>query len=549
MKKMMLAVVAMTALVFASCRNGMVANDSLSSPDVVTTVTDNGVIVLSWENVMDASSYDVTVKMPGTEEYQKVAVVTGNAGRNIAVFDKADKLDTKYEFKVFANSTTKFNLTASVTEVSVTTPEEWKTLAIDAAALKLVKVPGTANQFYADFPVDAGYDYSLRTTTANVEAAVAFAKADNLTSSGTTIFDGAKYVKEVGQNADGDEIIINKTYTDVPVQFGTKDARYLVVKAEPKNKNVGKTVYAIASASVAADLSKGVNTPSISAVRTSATTARITATVGQVDHVDTPAENLVVYRQEKKLVQYGSQFVGEYGAWTKVGAMKKDVKVSTADTATYYYDDTIVAYEANKAGAVSEYNYFVANAGNEYNDYVCSTVDTINNTTTSTDAAYNLPDTASTIINNFSLTVSNKTTLTVDATIIKDAKLVKVSYGKFNTLEAAKKATAGELTSELKLESYGTETNPTYTYTTDGQIVYTSYGSKSMKNTMTLEPGKTIKNKENGKVENVNAGSYYVFRIEVEYNGKTYVETKGIYLTKTEYTSGDPSYYSTLINF
>ena len=60
--KLLLAASLFTAL-FASCSNGsLIANDTLDSPDLTATATENGVIVIKWDDVKDADSYNLYIK-------------------------------------------------------------------------------------------------------------------------------------------------------------------------------------------------------------------------------------------------------------------------------------------------------------------------------------------------------------------------------------------------------------------------------------------------------------------------------------------------------
>ena len=47
------------SVLFAGCSNSLVANDTLDSPDIKAKVTENGVILLKWDEVKDASFYSV----------------------------------------------------------------------------------------------------------------------------------------------------------------------------------------------------------------------------------------------------------------------------------------------------------------------------------------------------------------------------------------------------------------------------------------------------------------------------------------------------------
>ena len=46
------------SMLFAGCANGsLIANDTLDTPELTATVTENGVIVIKWDDVKDADSF------------------------------------------------------------------------------------------------------------------------------------------------------------------------------------------------------------------------------------------------------------------------------------------------------------------------------------------------------------------------------------------------------------------------------------------------------------------------------------------------------------
>ena len=146
------------SVLFAGCANGgLIANDTLDSPDIKAKVTENGVILLKWDEVKDASFYSVYSKAPGQQDW---ASVSGKTTDNWYV-TKVNKTDAEYEFKVVASSMEKMNLLSSESEVTVETPEAWvDTAAFAASDIKLTLVPNTLNKYELTFPVDAGFNYT-----------------------------------------------------------------------------------------------------------------------------------------------------------------------------------------------------------------------------------------------------------------------------------------------------------------------------------------------------------------------------------------------------
>ncbi|MBP3743778.1 MAG: hypothetical protein J6J00_12410 [Treponema sp.] len=169
------------SVLFAGCSNSLVANDTLDSPDIKAKVTENGVILLKWDEVKDASFYSVYSKAPGQQDW---ASVSGQTTDNWYV-TTTNKTDVEYEFKVVASSE-KSNLLSSESEVTVETPEAWvDTAAFAASDIKLTLVPNTLNKYELSFPVDAGFNYTAKlvkdTVAADVDAADLF--VDNLKNS------------------------------------------------------------------------------------------------------------------------------------------------------------------------------------------------------------------------------------------------------------------------------------------------------------------------------------------------------------------------------
>ncbi len=170
--KLLLAASLFTAF-FASCSNGsLIANDTLDKPDLTATATENGVIVLKWDDVKDAdpTGYYLYMKAPGTEDFTRLAA--GATSPYSYPYIDPKYADSEYTFKLVATPDTgKKNLLASETEVSVDTPEAWvDTAAPSADSIKVSLVPNTLNNYTLSFPVDAGFTYSAKLVEATAAA-------------------------------------------------------------------------------------------------------------------------------------------------------------------------------------------------------------------------------------------------------------------------------------------------------------------------------------------------------------------------------------------
>ena len=267
--KLLLASSMLAALVLA-CNNGsgLVAHDELDAPDVEAYATASGIIVLEWDAVKDATSYEVTVKKPGQEYFTTPAngyVVVGiKNGINRFVYPY-DQADVEYEFRVVANSSASLMLTG-VTEVSVTTPDEEDIadgLAEIALNVTLEKVKGEANRYKVSYPVDLGYSYSGYVVESSekpaVDAETMYAKAAKSGSYDWFSSQGYNAFTTI-ENADGDDILVNNN----ECVFDKVGKYFVVLCAEPYTYESGaKKLYALSSeVSVTTDDVDDVSKPS-----------------------------------------------------------------------------------------------------------------------------------------------------------------------------------------------------------------------------------------------------------------------------------------------
>lgn len=123
----------------------------------------------------------------------------------------------------------------------------------------------------------------------------------------------------------------------------------------------------------------------------------------------------------------------------------------------------------------------------------------------------------------------------------------KVLYGEFETKAEAEKATLAQLTKDVALEKFGSDTvvPNVEKVTTDGavttvpEVSYSTYkkasftldaGSKTDKTVTKVIP--TSGSETSSTVTTIdNKGKYYVFRLVVTHGGKEYASTQKVYLT------------------
>ena len=287
MKKLSKVVLAasMFAALFAGCSNGLVANDTLDKADVEGYATEDGVIILEWDDVKDADvGYTIYVKTPFTERYSivedgystEISTETDGNGGSVTtinnnffriggiqrfVYSGAVEADADYEFKIVAH-TSKPNLLDSESEITVTTPEALKDTSVCAAGdIKLTLKAGTLNMYEVSMPVSAGYNYRIVSTTDIVsDAKDAYAlnapKDDDSNDwsaswndGNASWYDGASYIAVTKENSDGDDYVVDAVVDTIQIDADGKD-HYIIVKAMPKNDKVATVKYVVSSASV-----------------------------------------------------------------------------------------------------------------------------------------------------------------------------------------------------------------------------------------------------------------------------------------------------------
>lgn len=543
MKKLLVAAAALAALVLASCSTPVAkANDSLDTPDVTAVATENGVVVLSWENVKDATGYDVFVKNPGTDAYDALsdAVETSYGNTSVRVIPVYE-LDKEYSFKVRAThaATNSSNLLNSdFSEVSVTTPEEWKDTAIDAARIEVALEKNTLNKYCVNVPVDAGFKYSVKLVNATGNAKVIYnATAIGSKSVARDVAGASKVAKETTiTNAEGEEedaiapaymgtATISITSNSTSYNPG-KNVYYAVVKAEPINTQVATTKYAISTASATFNPAaiKVKTNDDVVVTQTGATKARLTFTAPKVQGADVDASKFVVYRAETSNIRTSLQ--DELGiitttSYAPVAGLKKDATLSNSTSAVYVLDDTIKAYDQLKAYS---YSYYVV-AENDAGD-VWSNEGTLrvagNNAWV---RSLNKPVIAMARTDNkVNITVSN---------VDRDAKL-EVKYYAFATREAAEAAVNGDLTLAIPVtlragQTPAVTTNVSQT-TKDGvttNVTNSQWDTVVYElNNYALDPAQTVTNtytSDGTLTSSVNdtqtVGKYYVAKAFASVNG------------------------------
>ena len=547
MKKILVAV-SMAALLFASCSTNVAANDTVDSAEVTAVASEAGVVVLSWEAVPNASSYTVTKKVPGTEAFQNVSSRVQSSNGRCYLVEAVEEKDADYTFKV-VTETEKINGWDAVTEVSVKTPEEFKEVAFDASKITFEKVPYTANNYNIKFPVDAGYTYSIKAVTANVDAKVAYGS----TAYSSWNYNGAKYIKqtkEVTENDETKEVEVPATVVANATVSGTLPV-YVVVKATPVNAAVAKPVYAISTASVTAANTYGQAT-NVSVTKETSKKARVTFDAPKVGKEFADAAKYAIYRSD---VTFDAA-IGDNvttSALKKLGTAKMSKTLNSDAEVKYYYDDEIEAYEGQKAGKVASYNYYVVYEGDDVSESVWSDVVTLNNEATGSDTATNVAP----VNNGISITGSAATITTQVANVYGTNQMVitvkvpkgskpTVKYKAFATKAEALAALADDLTDDQTGTKVVESANVPMTWVTDGISSDGVLTSDTYTATVTLDPGKTVTTTTNvpatgdntTTVVTSNSGKWYVYRVTaVASDGSTVVDTMNKVLTQTSETT------------
>lgn len=551
--KVLLGAVALSAL-FVGCNNGLVANDTLSSPDLRGFATDNGAIVIKWDAVKDADSYEVLEMLPGTEEWQNFnGTVNSSANPKYAVFNAADKKETSYKFKVVAKSTKANVLASSEAEISIPTPEAFAEYALDASKIAITLQPGTLNKYDVSFPVNAGYKYDVKfinVPAGDLTAKTLFACSVNdgnvASVSGSTTYNGAAYVVEKAENADGEEYEVAPVVDSIIVSADTTKTRvedfYAVVKATPVNAKVGKTVYAVSSATATGLAANDATINNYSVAKTGATSARVKFSPVKANNKYAAPDSFVVYRVEKK-TEAGWSTIGKF---TKLGtpAEKHDLTATSATAApVYIYDDTTVAAYDTTGKVSYQYFYYVVAAGNEDNVWT-----SVGNFTQSGTTAGGETKSAS-----FSVNLKSATAKTVRISASYSGVTPTITYGKFASQAAAEKAVAEEVTTALP-NAISTNTTTVTEIDTDKENGVTTSvtkigGGTSVTYDLDLEVGKKNTRTTNTSStpttvvrETSDNGSYYVFVLTYKNDdGSKYVQVRRVYLEENVSTTNGTS--------
>lgn len=555
MKKLLVAAAALAALVLASCSNPVAkANDQLDAPDVTAVATENGVVVLSWEKVKDAVSYEVFVKNPGTEAYDSVDTISADYGNTVVRVVPVYELDKEYSFKVCAKHAVQnsYNLLdSSFSEVSVTTPEEWKDTAVDASKITINLVKNTLNKYAVSVPVDAGFKYTVKAVNATGNAKVIFNNSNKIATVNVAsdVMGATKVAKTITvTNAEGDEedAIAPAYMGDATISIDNatsydagKNVYYVVVKAEPLNSQVATTKYVVSTASAAfnpAAINVKTN-DDVAVTQTGAEKARLTFTAPKIQGVDVDASKFVVYRSETSKIRTTLQDTSEVVTTTSyapVAGLKKDATLSNSKSTVYVLDDTIKAYDQVKAYL---YNYVVV----AENDYGAVWSNTATLTVNGNDAWVR---TLNTPFVSVTQKADNKVKLSVYG-VTRGATLT-VKYAAFDSESAAAKAVNGDLTATIPVTMDAGQTAPTTgtikTETTNKPGSITGTVSNTMWNTVTyslddyaIDPA-VIVTETTSVVDGVTVinsdrnenGKYYVVKAFVTMEGCDPVESSAV---------------------
>lgn len=554
MKKLLVAAASLAALLFASCSTPVVkANDQLDTPSVKAICTENGVIVLTWDKVADASSYSVQIKEPEHEQYKDAWGTQITYGSAVAYTIAANELDKEYSFKVQANYTgtdAKVNLLDSDwAEVSVTTPEAWvDSAAPKASEIALTKQNGTLNKYSISFPVKAGYKYDYKVVKATLDDAKVLYNSplDSLPNAEGEEFaqvDGSRYeaiYKDVEEN-DETVSVLQASWIDavtIPAPRANTDSAdnesyYVVIKATPTNTEANQTTkYVVSSASAKYDWNeKTIPAPAaVNAVEIGPKKVRVSFTTDYINNKAVDASKYTVYYTLEQNVGSALNTIKETGDYVKVGSpaavLAYDVvATASASAQKYSLDVDVNAYDAVKA--YSYKFYVVADNGDTVAWSSASSALNI----AATPQAYK--DTTAPVIRNLDVTLpsSLETKADIEFTASKGAS-VKVYYGVFATRKAADNATAAEVATVLAATPVNV---PTVTHTTttttvvDGVttniLVETTPGTSSVSYKIAGLPLEVCKssvnvtvNSADGKTTDIlnsttDAGKYYVLRV------------------------------------
>ena len=464
--------------------------------------------------------------------------------------------DKTYQYKVVANAAfNQGNLKSAETTKNVKTVKEFAAntpLAAEAISVALKEgFTNTAVLSIKTNPASTYKYYVVKDVSLGAEAAIS-----GVNESGSFKGIDCAYVK-------GGKIVAGE-YRDTNLvleQSITKNTDYYVVVKETAVSALKPATNYVYSAKVTGT-PNGVSVNNVAVARVNPTAAVVTFDVDAVAG-KAPEAKYVVYRN--KTMKNGD--VTAYEVVGEAAAVNNVDYVSTADVKKIYYQckDVNVAKVDDKE--VTKYNYVVVATAYGKSSQFGTNVDlTVATTSTETATATAVDPT---VLVDFSVTqkdsstsVAGTTTTTGGKDVVITARInkevpatgFKVLYGEFETKAEAEKATLAQLTKDVALDKFGSDTVvlDVEKVTTDGavttvpEVSYSTYkkasftldaGSKTDKTVTYVTP--TSGSATSSTVTTVtNKGKYYVFRLVVTHGDKEYVSTKNVYLTtKTTTTS------------
>ena len=580
MKKFLVAFVTLAALVLASCSNTFNANDKLTTPDVSIEATENGVILLKWTPDPNADAdYAVLVCNPDSELFtdQSSRLTISSCGVQKLCEFSCDA-NKEYKFRVYAKAPGKVNLLASdYCEVSITTPEEFvDSDAISADRIKVSLNPNTNNKYTISFPTVAGYNYQYKVVNSNISDAKALFDSNVVKSIGS--FDEIKgscreQRKETIEIEGEEKEVLSADYVTeivVPNPTGTDSIEnenyYVVVKAEPVNKGVNQTTkYAVSTESAKYIWDEGnVSPTNVTATQISVDKVRVKFTANYVKNEPVKADRFTVYYNLTQNVGTQSNPVNEKAQLVKVegtviACLNYDATVTAQTNSQDYYIDVPVNKFDSTGVKNYSYDFFVvAKNSNGTDTWTQGT-----NVTIAGETEWKKNDSPS--LSNISIAISADNKVNIEYSASKTST-VKATYGKFNTLQAAKAALESEVTIPLGATKGDVPTQKTISSnTTKVNGVITNYNETVTPDVTTvkyevkdfpLETGKTViktNNVNEGVIyqtsETNTNGTYYVFRVVASKEGyDDVVKTTIAYITKTTQGTSDPTYALTVEN-
>lgn len=520
------------------------ANDTISSPEVYVGTDASGVNFIKVNPVKDASSYSIYRRLEGQDSWDSV----GN-GQSVADSQWYFEADKTYQYKVVANAAAnQGNLKSAETVKNVKTVKEFAANApLAAEAITVALKEGFTNTAVLSMktnPASTYKYYVVKDVSLGAEAAIS-----NVIESGS--FNGIDYAYVKGGK------IVAGEYRDtnlVLAQSITKNTDYYVVIEEKAVSALKPATNYVVSGKVTGT-PNAVSVNNVAVARVNPTAAVVTFDVDAVAG-KAPEAKYVVYRN--KTMKNGD--VTAYEVVGEAAAVNNVDYVSTADVTKIYYQckDVNVAKVDDKE--VTKYNYVVVATAYGKSSQHGTNVDlTVATTSTETATATAVDPT---VLGGFSVTqkdtstsVSGTTTTTggkdvvITARINKDVPATgfKVLYGEFDTKAEAEKATLAQLTKDVALEKFGSDTVVLNVekVTTDGAVTivpavsYSTYKKASFALDAGSKTDKTVTNvipvtglPISSTVTTVdNKGKYYVFRLVVTHGDKEYVSTAKVYLT------------------